>query len=509
MSDPSEPQRTAAHWLSASQADPQRARTGPWLAVVLAIWAAAVLLAIPMGIGSSWRECDTQAIARNMVSEGFDPLRPRVDWRGDTDGAVECEFPFYQAMVAAVMAVVGEAEWPGRVISVLAMLFAAMSLHRLCAARAGPAGALAATMVFLTGGHAFLLGGRVTPDATSTALAIAGTAAFVEFLASGRTRTLWLATAAITLGCLTKATALQVGLLLFLWTLAAAPSRLREARPWLAFATILAVCAAWVWHGVQLHAETGLTFGVASGGETKFPTLRSLRNPDHWLSLFRTTMEYGFGPLGLIALAVVAVRRRLDRCDLGLLLVVALGLIGTFRYSFHHGVGPQYHVFAAVGGAWFVARVWPQQARWSLWALLAVAIVAQGSLHLAKERATRLSCLDSGFAEVGAAVAAISTPDELAVVRGHRERIDEYWRRRTNFEEPMMLYHARRRGWVLPRDDFAPAELAELHQRGARIVIDQMPAETSAPTSEWLASHADLVQERFGRRIYRLRASSE
>ncbi|MEO6596180.1 MAG: hypothetical protein ABIP94_15640 [Planctomycetota bacterium] len=67
-----------------------------WLLLALAIFAAVLLLAIPQGIGGSWRECDTQAISRNFLTEGFNPLRPRVDWRGDTDGAVECEFPLYQ-----------------------------------------------------------------------------------------------------------------------------------------------------------------------------------------------------------------------------------------------------------------------------------------------------------------------------------------------------------------------------------------------------------------------------
>ena len=39
------------------------------------------------------------------------------------------------------MAVVGEAEWPGRVVALLSMLVAAFSLHRLLEARVGPAGA--------------------------------------------------------------------------------------------------------------------------------------------------------------------------------------------------------------------------------------------------------------------------------------------------------------------------------------------------------------------------------
>ena len=87
---------------------------------------------VPHGIGLSWRECDTQAIARNFLADGFDPLRPRVDWRGTIDGAVQCEFPLYQLAIASVMAVFGEDELPGRLLAMLATVFAGLSLHRLC-----------------------------------------------------------------------------------------------------------------------------------------------------------------------------------------------------------------------------------------------------------------------------------------------------------------------------------------------------------------------------------------
>ena len=53
------------------------------LALVLLAYAAlswALFGADP--IGPSWRECDTQSIARNLAFEDFDVLRPRVDWRG-------------------------------------------------------------------------------------------------------------------------------------------------------------------------------------------------------------------------------------------------------------------------------------------------------------------------------------------------------------------------------------------------------------------------------------------
>ncbi len=339
-----------------SLTDPRYRR---WLAIALLAWVALTILVLPFGIGGSWRECDTQAIARNFLLDGFDPLRPRVDWRGVTDGAVECEFPLYQTMIASVMAVLGEAEWPGRVISTLAMVMASLSLFRLLERRTGGEAAFFGTLVFLTGGHAFLLGTRVTPDATSTACAIAGLAAFVQFLDTGRTRTLALATVMTAVACLTKPTALQIGLLQFLWTLGTAPRRLRDVRVWIAWAAVLAVVGAWIVQGTRLYAETGLTFGVVAGGETKFPSLWAMRDKWTWIWLFVTTIRYGFSVFGCLGLFTLLVRGRIDRRDWLLLGVVGLGLVGTLRYSHHYGIGPQYHVFAAMAGAWFFARSWP------------------------------------------------------------------------------------------------------------------------------------------------------
>lgn len=497
--------RQAAWILQLAQPAPAARSYRRWLIAALLVWVAALSLLIPFGIGGSWRECDTQAIARNFLRDGFDPLRPRVDWRGDTDGAVECEFPLYQTMIASVMAVVGEAEWPGRVISMLAIAMAAVSLYRLLEARSGGPGALVGALVFLGSGQAMMLGSRVMPDALSTAFALAGTVAFVQFLGSGKGRTLLLATAMTTIACLCKPTALQVGLLQFVWTVLMVPRRLRELRVWFGWAAVLAITAAWLGHGIALHDETGLTFGVASGGETKFPTLRVLRNPDIWASLGTTTLRLGFGGMGAMALLWLLLRRRLDRVDLALLAVVGLGLIGTLRYSFHHGVGPQYHVFATVAGAFVAGRAWPERASRLLWFGALAAILATAAVMLARERAWRLACLDGAPVQTSADIAAISTPTDLTVVRSHRERYDTYWRRRTNYEEPVLLYHAQRHGWVLPKDGFEPLALADLQKRGARIVVDQIPAETSPATAAWLEANAELMTDRGGSRIYRLR----
>lgn len=476
------------------------------LLAVLAAWALLVLLGVPMGIGGGWRETDTQAIARNLAVEDFDLLRPRVDWRGDTDGAVECEFPLYQAAIALALRAFGESEVPGRLLSLASMLVAAWSLHRLLEARAGPGGALAGACAFLSGGHAFLLGARVMPDAFSTAWALLGLLAFTRYLRDGRGGALAAATLCTVLACLTKPTALQVGLLQFLWAALLAPRRLRELRLWLAWGLVLAAVAGWLAHGVALHAETGLTFGVASGGETKFPTLRSLRNPDHWLSLALTTLRYGLAWSGALALVVLAARRRLDRADLALLATVGCGLVGTLRYSVHWGIGPHYHVFAAVAGAWLVGRAWPMVAGRGARVALAVALAATAIAQLVGERAQRQACLAPDLAGLGAAIREWTPDGERIVVRSHRDGFDAYWRRRTNFEDPIVVYHARRHGFALAKDGFTPEAIAALRDRGARVVVDQTPDDTPPATKAWLEANSDAMRHVGGWRLHRLRS---
>ncbi|MCA8949949.1 MAG: glycosyltransferase family 39 protein [Planctomycetes bacterium] len=460
----------------------------------------------PHEVGTSWRECDTMAIARNFLVDGFDPMRPRVDWRGDTDGAVECEFPLYQLMVATALAVFGEVEWPARLLSLLALVAAGFALHRLLEWRSGPGPALAGTLVFLTGSQAVLLAARVQPDGLSIAFALAGLVAYLHFLGNGNRTSFWLGVAALTIGTLQKAPTLQIVGLLGLWTAALAPRRLLDWRIWTGFAICTGALAAWLWHGAQLHAETGLTFGVLSAGETKFPGLRQLRDPQVWWSLIETTTRIGFSPLGCLAMVVLAIRRRFDILDWSLLAIVGAGLVGSLRYSAYAGTGPHYHVYAAIAGAFFVARCWPERAPWWLWALLLAAVGALGTHWLGSERdkLQRSTNHNNGTLQLAASIQREFEPTDLAIVRGWREGYDPYWKRRTNYEQPILLYQARRRGWVVPRDGFEIDKLAELKARGARFVVNPFPKATDPEVEAWLDEHGERVLNEGGSVVYRL-----
>ncbi|HEX9007526.1 MAG TPA: hypothetical protein VF889_09540, partial [Bacteroidota bacterium] len=66
---------------------------------------------------NGWRESDYTQLARNFDREGMNILLPRVDWRGDTPGYVEMEFPFIPWITAAAYRIFGYHEMFLRLIS--------------------------------------------------------------------------------------------------------------------------------------------------------------------------------------------------------------------------------------------------------------------------------------------------------------------------------------------------------------------------------------------------------
>lgn len=460
---------------------------------------------VPHGIGLSWRECDTQAIARNFLADGFDPLRPRVDWRGTTDGAVECEFPLYQLAIASVMAVFGEDELPGRLLAMLATVFAGLSLHRLLELRAGPAGAFAGLLTFLTCGSTVLVATRVMPDAFSLALAVASLTSFVRYLGSGSRSALWLSMIALMFGGLQKPLALQVGWMMFGWTCLLAPRRLLDWQLWLGFLVVVGAVAGWLWHGRALHQETGLTFGVLAEGDSKFPATEHLLNPKIHAQLAWTTIQHGFSGLGVMAGAALLLRRRLDLADAVMLASVVAALYLSLRYSYHHGMGPHYHSFAAVGGAWCVARLFGSGVpRWA-WLVLLLGVGGQGYWRITEEAHKRAGMVDNPMLDVAASIRELSTRDELIVVRSEKKRVDELWKRRNNFEDPRLFYQTRLHGWVVPADGFDVAALEQLRKDGAALVFDWAGA-SPGPTRDWLEANGEVLLDQPRARLYRLKS---
>ncbi len=484
-------------------ASPPRWRAALWLLLVvhagLAWW-----LFGSGPIGASWREADTQAIARSLATEDFDVLRPRVDWRGKGEGFVECEFPLYQALVALGLRSVGDAEWPGRLLSTLATIASALAFFVLLERRCGGRAAWLGTLVWLGSAQVVFLGTRVMPDMVSTALALVGLAAFDAWMHSGRRLAFAMFAVATLLGVMAKPTAAQVVLLQMAWAALLAPARLRRPAPWVVWGVVAVAVAAWTLHARGLGLATGLTFGVTFG-DTKLPGFEHLLRPSVWRSLMGATLEYGASWFGVLAVLVLVVRRRLDRADLALLVVVAAGLVGSLRYSHDVRLGPQYHIWSAIAGAWLVARAWPTNVARGAWWAAVLVVMAHAGWQFAHEHEVRAANANAPHLVTAATLQRLSAPGDLVVVHGPKPAFDDFWRRPNNYEEPVLLYLSRRKGWVLPVDRADANELRRLVGEGAGWYVDPVSGAKSPDVKQWLDEHGEMVHSDERATIHRLR----
>jgi hypothetical protein len=455
-----------------------------FLAVLLA-WAVAQWLWVrPEAIGASWRECDTQAIARNFSRYGVDLLRPRIDWGGDGPGYVESEMPLYTAGVALLLQRFGEVEWPGQFLSLLALAGTSLALALGTRRRLGNAPAALAGLALLGSQLGVSLSVSVMPDASALLGFTLGWLAFLRFAELGRSRDLWLSGAATLLAAWVKAPALQLGLAQFLLLALAHRERLKRFDTWLVWALVLLGAAAQLWQARQLFLETGLTFGVLSGGDTKFPSAGHLLMPGLYLDLLEMALRFGPGLVGLLALLALLLWRRLAATEFALLASYGLGVVVSMRYSHSPDSGAHYHVFGALLGAWLVGRAAAVATQSSLgwrgprlFAAATLGLVLVPYLgHALLERDWRANVRSASTVRLAKLAAAHSRPGDLLVVRSPKPTRDPFWQRRNNFEEPTVLYLADRRGWVLPADAVFEQELPRFGARGARLFVDSRPA---------------------------------
>ncbi len=95
-----------------------------------------------------WRETDVGAVARNFYREDNNILYPRTDWRENTPGYVESEFPLYPWLVAQSYRMFGFHEQFARVFSLLISVLTLFVLSRLAFLLLSELGALVMTAFF-------------------------------------------------------------------------------------------------------------------------------------------------------------------------------------------------------------------------------------------------------------------------------------------------------------------------------------------------------------------------
>jgi hypothetical protein len=277
----------------------------------------------------------------------------------------------------------------------------------------------------------------------------------------------------------------------------------------------LVVEAAQLAHGAHVYAVYGNTFGVVSGGDSKFPDLRHLVAPWVIKSTVLITLTWGLGWLGTSAAAYLTAKRRLGAVEIALVVAGGAAVLVSLRYSSSRWLGAHYHSILAVAGAWlvaaWVAAVLPWlRARRVPTRLLGLGLVGPVlvTAHCLREhRAELLMAERDPILALGAELARTKHPADLVVVQSQEDSFDAQWNRSDNYQDPRVLYVARAKGWVLPADLKDPGALELAVAKGARwyATVGSPPA-VLAP---YLAKHASLKVELAEGRIYALGADRD
>ncbi len=123
---PVEPERAAHTWARHFV----RGRAPLWAVLLVVAWGGIVWTTLrPHAIVSDWhgwRQADTQTIALNFVESGTNILWPQIAWGGSGPGYVETELQLYPRILSLIMRVYGPSEWAGQLVSLLAIVTAAL-----------------------------------------------------------------------------------------------------------------------------------------------------------------------------------------------------------------------------------------------------------------------------------------------------------------------------------------------------------------------------------------------
>ena len=470
------------------------------LGVVGVVVALSVVRAcLPMAwLGDIWRPADTATIAHNFFVGGMNLFYPQVNWGGAGPGYVEAELQILPWLSAVAFHVVGEHAWVGRLLS-LAFTLGGLAVFWALAKRVLPARtarwALVAYVVspaVMTYGNAFM------PDVTVLFFYLLTLLMFQRWLDRDRLGWLVAAAAAASLAALAKPTSLHVFLILLIWLALSARDRFRRPSLYVAAVASLVAPALWLWHAHGLYVTYGNTFGVISGGDSKFGNLAIWTSSLFWTGnvTIEATLVYGIVgvPVGLLGAWLAWKARGPVLLAAGFPALVVF-YAAVARYSSE--LGPQYHVFSlpfaallvGIGiegaGQWLRGRV-PPAVRVAAAAVAVLALFAQSAMVFAASFTDRSGV----YGVCSAELAALSAPTDLVVVGTTSLAVDRGTA--NNFQEPTIFYLAGRRGWSLPADRYEPSILAGYARQGARFFVNDDPslAPAGSPLAGWLATNA-------------------
>lgn len=214
---------------------------------------------------TSWRESDVGAIARNFATESMNIFYPRIDWRGDTPGYAEMEFPMYPFAIALSYKAFGVNEVFGRILAFAFSLATLWMFFRLTREYLDGIPLVAAFAFFAFNPLIVEFSTSIQPEGLMILFYVAAAAWFVRWNNDENDRDLWFAAGATSLALLAKLTAAHIGILFAVLLIRKHGfGCLRNIKLWIFGAASLIPAAIWYVHAKGFWTTYGNSLGVSN-----------------------------------------------------------------------------------------------------------------------------------------------------------------------------------------------------------------------------------------------------
>lgn len=473
----------------------------PFLIIVLGAIMRVPLLFSPLTFNSdAWRQADTASIAHHFFVNGYKILYPQIYWGGNGPGYVEAEFQLYTFITSILYFFFGEQYWLGRLVSLVFSILAWFFFYKLAVRALGQTRQAAWALFFLIFSPLYLrYSVAYMPEATVLFFYIAALYYFSVWLNTSSRRDLILASAATALAILVKPTSIHIGLLFALLALDAFGVKVLKRREiWLAMVIALTPGALWYLHARNLYLSYGNTFGLLSGGDSKFGTIDQYFGTHLYTHLvgldWKWVLGYGYILLFLAGL-VMAWRSKSFRLVVLGVFVVGIYYLIVPRYA-HEDWGIQYHVYMipyaalAVGlGVVWVTGSFKGFVRTGI--LLSSVIVSFGVTATVYRQI--LLTGEGSLAQCGTVVKEVVPADARIIVSTTSYALDNGIP--NNYQEPQIFFYSQRYGWSLPADWHTVEKLVEYRNDGASffVVYSERLLNSSPAFTEYLDNNSIQV----------------
>lgn len=496
-----------------------RTNSKKYLALIIFIWVIIQLtISLPDSLLNdwmSWRQADTQNIARNFYKNGESIFYPRINWGGNGPGYVENEFQLYTFIISKIFLITGEKEFPGQLLSLLFIIITAIFIYKIVLYRLqNENAALLSSIVFLVSNGPVHLSTAIMPDALSIMFYSIGFYSFIKFVYEQKNMNLFYTLLFTSLAGLVKPLALNLGIIQFFILFLGKREMLKNFKVWFAWIIIVLIIGGYMYFSYNLYLKYGNTFGVI-GGEKKFPTLHGLTVLIHYPKLFYMSVVWGLGITGWFSLIYLLIKKKFTSVEWAMLIGNVIAVFVAMRYMVNQGFSPHYYIFMCFYGSYLSGyafkilkeNITEKEKSKKFNIAVAILILIVFSAHLYHRTHPLRIHYHPNVNEIGFKLKELAEPGSLIIVRSiANERERSTWGNRiNNFEDPRVFYITDLHGWSIPRDDKGYKRIKNYVEKGAKYYVEPFRNPVDKELEEWLNQNSSQIYADINGRIYKFK----